>query len=333
MRHVLMSVLALATAQIVAARSSSMALELPPEALVFPADTRSVAALDVKKFLGCPLHQTGASPLAVEARKVLAALRDTYGLDTERDVDRLHLALAAPPQKEPILTLLEGRFDRARIARAPQIVRRKTKDVDVAGCKAITFTVSEKTQAPTAVCVMGSKTVLIGALPAVQSALTARVSGRRPLLTNIALSKMIEQVGPATDFWIAGDAALLQAALTPPSSTAGAKRGPALPGLTFSQVQGILLKSQLKEDLDFALIGETTDSAAALSTAAMVKGLLALTSFSAQSQDLRDLASSVNVSNEGSRVAIKGRVSYAQFERLTRPPKRSQPTQISPTSK
>ncbi|MBN2371940.1 MAG: hypothetical protein JXO72_15775 [Vicinamibacteria bacterium] len=292
-----------------ATRTSSTApASLPAEALAFPADSLAVLSLDVKRALASPLDRDGG-PAAEAVRKTTNDLRARFGVDAARDVDRLWLALGAADSDS--LLLLTGRFNRAQVGRILKGDKRDPETVDLAGVKA--YVVKERLANKTtsqAICVLNPQKVLVGEPSAVSRLLNARHAQRRSLLTNPTLSRLIDQVKPEADFWLAADAALLK-------RTRLDRGAPGLPPmLDLPQLQDFLITGVFAEALTLRLIGKTTDEATARNTSDLVKGLLLLASMNAKHPEWQKVASLVTVAVKGPGVQLDARLPYALLAKL-----------------
>jgi hypothetical protein len=292
--------------------SAAASASLPAEVLAFPADSLAVLSLDVKRVLASPLSPNGQKPGTPVVRDLLNALRERLGVNAERDVDRLFAAVGAEggPESNGLL-LLYGRFNRSRMGQILKGNKRESDIVDISGSKA--FIIRDHLQnkiVSTAVCILNPETVVVGAPSAVERLLQARLAGRRPLLTNVTLSRLIDQAQTNADLWLAADAALLKRI-----RLGRGKTGPPMT-LDLPQLRDITLTGIVADALTLRLIGKTADETTARNTADVARGLLLLASLNAKHPEWQTIASLVNIEVKQSSVHLDARLPYALIAQL-----------------
>jgi hypothetical protein len=291
---------------------------LPPEALSFPADTRFVMGLDMKRFVASPFYQRMNAQAAASGRaRPFADLEQKTGLNPERDVDQVILAGARGPEKGggQGAVLVLGRFDRYKVARAIETEgRAKVTTKTLAGNTLYLFNEGRTGEARAAVAFVDDGALVMGTQRDVEHIVGARSRGEATLGGNAALLALVESVRPGATFWLAGDQTALQGMpkMLPGPGGAGTSQSIELPAL-----KSVIVTGDLDPDVALDVTGEAADEAAARNLADVVRGFVALATLQAgQKPELKQLASAVSVTTDQSRVRVNARFPYALLDTL-----------------
>jgi hypothetical protein len=292
---------------------------MPADGLILPADTRFVVGLDVRRFVQSELYATSQGRRAMRP-EAFAQLEETTGLNPERDLDQVVIAGGPPAangRRQPGLVLVNGRFDRYKLSRAIETSGKGVTWKDHQGTTVYMF--REGRKGADAAAFLDDDTLVFGSQPAVEAAITSRAGGTAPLRTNATLMALLERVRPGSTFWMVGDQSLL--ANLP--STIPAPGGSEGSSLQLPAVRNLIVTGDLDPQIAVEATAETADEAAAKNLADVVRGLLALAALQGnQKPELKELASSVNVSTEVNQVHLNARIPHELWESLQQQPKK-----------
>jgi hypothetical protein len=292
---------------------------LPALGLLLPADTRFVVGIDVQRLAASPFYKRFAREGFQVRPDAFKELEEKTGLVPERDLDRVLIAGRGASVDEGGVVLMQGRFDRNRLARALETqAKRPLTWKTHAGTTVYFFDEGQKRSG--ALAFLTDDTLLLGGAALVEAALDGRAQGREPLRDNARLLALLETVKPGSTIWMVGDQSLLARlprSLPAPGASPGAGSSVNLPAL-----KSLVVTGDLEPQLAFELVGETPDEAAARNLADVVRGFVALLSLQAsQKPELKDLASAVSVASEANRVRVSARIPHELLEALQ--PKRA----------
>lgn len=286
---------------------------LPAEGLLFPADTRFVIGLDVKRLVSSPLYQRFKAQARPDA---LRDLEEKTGINPERDVDQVLIAGRAAGGPERGLAVVIGSFDTYKLGRLIETSpKAKAIGRNFEGFTEYVFTEGGKESK--AVVFLDRQALVIGSQSAVEAAVSSRAKGATPLRGNSSLTSLLERVKPGSSFWMVGDQSLLANMPNMIPAPGGNGSSIALPTL-----KSLVVTGELDPVVSLVVTGDTPDEAAATNLADIVRGFVALASMQAsQRPELKDLAQAISVSTEKSQVHVNARFSYELLEALQ--PKRA----------
>jgi len=283
---------------------------LPAEGLILPADTRFVVGLDVRRMVASELYtsSTGRRPLRPEA---FAELEARTGLNPERDVDQVVIAGGPSAGTGPNaagIVLVSGRFDRYKLSRAMETMRKDVTWKDHQGTNVYLF--GEGRKGAEAAAFLDDDTLVFGSRAAVEATIDSRVGGKAPLRSNATLMALLERVKPGSTFWMVGDQSLLSnlpRSLPAPGGSDGAS-------LQLPAVRNLVVTGDLDPQVALDVTAEAADEPAARNLADVVRGLLALAALQGnQKPELKELASAVSITTEVNQVHLNARIPHELF--------------------
>jgi hypothetical protein len=282
---------------------------LPGEGLSLPAETRFLAGLDVPRFVASPFYERARKGAGTDA---LAEIEKHTGLDPERDVDTLVIAGQGGASAAGGLVLVKGRFDRYKVTRA---IEQEKKAVTWKQQDGVTiYVLREGKKDAGALAFLSDDVFVIGDQRAVERMVSGRAAGKADLRGNEQLMGLLGQVRAGATFWAVGDQTALSHA---PRSLPGA-RGASLP---LPGLKSVVLTGDLDPLIAVELTGEAEDEKAARGLGDVVKGFVALATLQASSKpELGELAQSVSVTTDGTRVQVSARVPYTLLDALEAKP-------------
>ena len=160
----------------------------------FPAGTKIVLGINVRKVAESPLAQAGLTQAKAQVQSQAAAadwlkLASLAGFDPLRDIDEVLVATDSEGQNPPSLIVAKGRFDVARLAEGAK----RYRDVPILGGDKPTDGV---------VALLNGSTALAGDRPTVLATIDHLGSGMR---IDAALAKRIAAARSRYDIWGLGD--------------------------------------------------------------------------------------------------------------------------------
>jgi hypothetical protein len=276
---------------------------LPPEALPILADARYVMGLDAARYFSSTFHKRYAQD-AGKRPEALTEFEAKTGLSPERDVDHVFAAGNGPGGKEGV-ALVQGRFDRARIAHVIETERKGVTWRKHLGTTIYTFGLDSRS--PGALAFLDDHDILLGTERAVEGAIARQVE--RAAMQAGTISELMGRVKPGSTFWIVGDETVLSAL------QGAAQSGPtmALPAL-----KSLVVTGDLDPDVTVSIVGDAADAAGAKNVAEIVRGLVGILSLQAgQKPELAQLASAVTVATDSNQVHVDARIPYSLVEALS----------------
>jgi hypothetical protein len=278
---------------------------LPPEALFILADARYVMGLDATRFFASPFHKRYAQDAASRP----AALRDLEaktGLSPERDVERVFAAGGGPGDNRGV-ALIQGRFDRTRIARSIETERKGVTRKQHLGATVYLF--GEESQSPGALTFLGDHEILLGTQRGVEAVIARQVV--RPALPPGGIAELVGRVKPGSTFWLVGDQTVFSAL-----------QGVAQTGapITLPALKSLVVTGDLDPDVSISIVGDAADPTGAKNVADIVRGLIGLLSLQAGQKP--------ELATEANQVHVDARIPYTLVEALS--PRRPIPAPAPP---
>jgi len=251
---------------------------IPAAALSLPADFGMLLGIDARAVFASleykglvegtlmPSAATGGKNQVGEGMtKGLKELEEKTGVNLQRDVDRLVMAVGGLDAKEPnVVVIVLGRFDVPHIAKAMEAANPGQPPFSTKTVSGKTVFVSFRNGKPdTELVALDPGTLVFGTPVSVEQTLTAQVQGQRPLEANVRLSALVKGLDPASGLWMA----------VGPSATA-AMRKPGAPPTPVPVPESVTMAGRFGGS--FETIAQMVDEAAARNTADMIRGGLAV---------------------------------------------------------
>ncbi len=276
---------------------------LPGEGLSLPAGTRFLFGLDVPRFVASPLYRRTSEK---ERPQALREIAEKTGLDPEKDVDLV--VVAGDGRTGKGLVLVKGGFDRYRVGRALEKQGRRVTWKPHEGTTLYVYREGSREQGGLAF--LSDDAFVLGDLASVQGLLTARAAGQAPLRENKELMALLDDVRPGAAFWAVGDeSALSQVPL-----------GGGTGGLPLAGLRSVVVSGELDPLIAVDVTGQAADETSARSISDVVKGFTALAQLQAGGRpEVAELAQSISVTTEGTRVQASARLRYELLDALKRP--------------
>ncbi len=278
---------------------------VPPEALALPADSSMVMGFDVRALTNSQFYaKFGAEgqPGRVDA---LAEIERKTGLNPERDIDAVVIAVrAAAPAEEKSegarradngLVFVTGRFDAARLEASIPEAGKATKERR----DGVTIFHSNG-KADGAVALLDAGILVAGDAAAVDTFLANRATGHG-LRDNRELVAMLETVEPGSAFWAVGGPSVL-------SRVTSQMGGPAA---NLPAVKQVVAYGHFDPEVGITAMAEANDAKSATKIADVVRGFSAMMSLQAgQKAELAQIADSISVATEDDKVHIKATITH-----------------------
>lgn len=285
---------------------------VPAEALALPASSVMVMGFDVRSTTSSDFYSkfggTG-EPGHIEA---LSKIEKHTGLNPERDIDSVVVAIQAPSSKgeganakrdDNALIFVTGRFDANRLAQAHPEAGKLTPE------RRGDVTLYRAPKGNEAVALLDAGVLVAGDIGGIEAFLANRQSGRG-LADNKELVSLLERVEPGSTWWAVGGASVLSRI----ASQAGAAGGPMgqLPA-----VKQIVAYGHLDPEVGLSATAEAADAKSATKIADVLRGFSAMLSLQAgQKAELAQIADSISVATEDDKVHIKASISHELLESL-----------------
>ena len=283
---------------------------VPPEALALPADSAMVMGFDVRAVTSSQFYAKfggEGEPGRVEA---LAELEKRTGLNPQRDIDSIVVAVGLPKPKtaegsghrDGGIVFVTGRFDAARLeASIPESGKAQKERRD-----GVTVYREAMGKGDGEVAFLDAGILVAGDATLVEAFLANRKSGRG-IRDNAALVAMLERVEPGSTWWAVGGSSVL--------ARATSEMGGAVPNLP--SVKEVVAYGHLDPEVGLTATAEAADSKAATKIADVVRGFSAMLSLqSGQKPELAQIADSISVATEQDKVMIKATITHELIESL-----------------
>jgi hypothetical protein len=257
---------------------------LPPEATALPVEGL-LAGVDVRALLSSAswnqltsgrlsgfadaLPRDQADKMQAELQqsvaKGLAEARQKWGVQLDRELDRVVIVAGAASEKEPGFAVLAlGRFEPARVGAALEASQKAAGATpahrSLEGAPLLLWT---KAGQPQLAAALGATSVIIGSPGLVERAVVNRAGRVDALAASPRLQALVRGLRPDAGLWAAADESVLQR-----SRPAGAAPPP------FPMPLSLTLQGQIDGGLE--LIGEMADEGAATNLADVVRGGLGM---------------------------------------------------------
>lgn len=281
---------------------------LPPEALAMPADTGLVMGVDVKRLVAGEFYKK----LKVEAPDSANELRELErktGLDLEKDVEQLVVGVGKTPgRREEAVVLAKGSFDRGRLAAFMEMRAVVTKR-ELPG-----YTVYDLSD-DQSVAILDDHTAVFGTAGRVEAMVSGLARGDEPLRSNAAVLGLLERVRPGSTFWmVAGEGFVSRVQNNMPG-------GPIFP----PPVKSLIFTGDLDPAVVVEMIADNLDQKRAEQSADEIRFYMGMVGQWAEAKarpELRELASALSVTTEGTRVLVKAQLSEKLADKVVLGPMR-----------
>ena len=283
---------------------------VPPEALALPADSAMVMGFDVRALTSSQFYSKfggEGQPGRVEA---LAELEKRTGLNPERDIDSVVVAVGAASAKpaegsrhrDRGLVFVTGRFDAGRLEASIPASGRAQKDRR----DGVTVYRGESGKDNGEVALLDAGILIAGDATSVEAFLANRKSGRG-IRDNAELVGLLERVEPGSTWWAVGGPSVL--------ARATSEMGGAVPNLP--NVKEVVAYGHLDPEVGMTVTAEAADAKSATKIADVVRGFSAMLSLQAgQKPELAQIADSISVATEQDKVMIKATITHELIESL-----------------
>lgn len=286
---------------------------VPPEALALPADSSVVMGFDVKALTGSQFYaKFGAEgePGRVEA---LAEIERKTGLNPERDIDSVVVAIRANAvdaqadgarkhRPENALVFVTGRFDGARLeASIPEAGKAQKERRD-----GVTIYREATGKSNGAVALLDSGVLVAGDSASVETFLANRSTGHG-IRDSVQLVSQLESIEPGSTFWAVGGPSVL-------SRVTSEVGGPAA---NLPAVKQVVAYGHLDPEVGVTATAEAADAKSATKIADVLRGFSAMLSLqSGQRAELAQIADSISVATEDDKVHVKATITHELIESL-----------------
>lgn len=300
---------------------------IPPEALALPADSAMVMGFDVKALTGSQFYARfggEGEPGRVEA---LAELERKTGLNPQRDIDSvviavrasaLHAGDVAEPEdaqtpesgkiirrkghNDNALIFVTGRFDASRLeASIPEAGKVSKEQRD-----GVTIYREASGKSGGAVAFLDAGILVAGDSASVETFLANRATGRG-IRDSAELVSLLERVEPGSTFWAVGGPSVLASV----TSEVGAAAG------NIPAVKQVVAYGHLDPSVGMTATAEAMDAKSATKIADVLRGFSAMLSLQAgQRAEFAQIADSISVATEDDKVHIKATISHELIESL-----------------
>ena len=286
---------------------------VPPEALALPADSSVVMGFDVKALTGSQFYaKFGAEgePGRVEA---LAEIERKTGLNPERDIDSVVVAIRANAAEtqadgarkrrpENALVFVTGRFDGARLeASIPDAGKAQKERRD-----GVTIYREATGKSNGAVALLDSGILVAGDSASVETFLANRSTGHG-IRDSAQLVSQLESIEPGSTFWAVGGPSVL-------SRVTSEVGGPAA---NLPAVKQVVAYGHLDPEVGVTATAEASDAKSATKIADVLRGFSAMLSLQfGQRAELQQIADSISVATEDDKVHVKATITHELIESL-----------------
>jgi hypothetical protein len=280
---------------------------IPPEALALPADSAMLMGFDVRALTSSQFYaRFGAEggPGRVEA---LAELERKTGLNPERDIDSVVVAVRASVTEpkaegdakrhsENGLVFVTGRFDAARLeASIPEAGKASKERRD-----GVTIYREATGKSNGAVALLDAVILVAGDAAAVETFLANRSTGHG-VRDSKELVALLESVEPGSAFWAVGGSSVLSRVTSGIGGPAG----------NLPAVKQVVAYGHLDPEVGLTATAQASDAKSATKIADVLRGFSAMLSLQAgQKAELAQIADSISVATEDDKVHVKATITH-----------------------
>ncbi|MBX7184463.1 MAG: hypothetical protein K1Y01_04885 [Vicinamibacteria bacterium] len=290
---------------------------VPPEALALPADSSVVMGFDVKALTGSQFYAKfggEGEPGRVDA---LAEIERKTGLNPERDIDSVVIAIraaAAAAASEPkatgprhhgpenALIFVTGRFDAARLESSlPEAGKAQKERRD-----GVTIYREASGKSNGAVALLDAGILVAGDAASVETFLANRSTGHG-IRDSQALVAQLESIEPGSTFWAVGGPSVLSRVTSEVGGPAG----------NLPAVKQVVAYGHLDPEVGMTATAQAADAKSATKIADVLRGFSAMLSLqSGQRAELAQIADSISVATEDEKVHVKATITHELIESL-----------------
>ena len=286
---------------------------IPPEALALPADSSVVMGFDVRALTGSQFYAKfggEGEPGRVDA---LAEIERKTGLNPERDIDSVVIAIRAnstepktegprPHRVDNALVFVTGRFDAARLESSiPEAGKAQKERRD-----GVTIYREAAGTSNAAVALLDAGILVAGDSASVDTFLANRSTGHG-IRDSEALVAQLETIEPGSTFWAVGGPSVL-------SRVTSEVGGPAA---NLPAIKQVVAYGHLDPEVGVTATAEAADAKSATKIADVLRGFSAMLSLqSGQRAELQQIADSISVATEDDKVHVKATISHELIESL-----------------
>lgn len=269
---------------------------IPAEALALPADSAMVMGFDVRALTSSQFYAKfggEGEPGRVEA---LAEIERKTGLNPERDIDSVVVAIRANAQEAASLLFVTGRFDAARLEASIPAGGKASKDRR----DGVTIYREATGRSNGAVALLDAGVLVAGDATSVETFLANRGTGHG-IRDSRELVAMLETIEPGSTFWAVGG----------PSVLSRMTSGVGGPAANLPSVKQVVAYGHLDPEVGMTATAEATDAKSAAKIADVVRGFSAMLSLQAgQKAELAQIADSISVATEDDKVHVKATITH-----------------------
>lgn len=290
---------------------------IPAEALALPADSAMVMGFDVRALTSSQFYAKfggEGEPGRVDA---LAEIERKTGLNPERDIDSVVVAVRPNAQEsaqepntegarkrhsERALVFVTGRFDAARLeASIPDAGKASKERRD-----GVTIYREATGRSNGAVALLDAGILVAGDATSVETFLANRSTGHG-IRDSRELVAMLESIEPGSTFWAVGG----------PSVLSRMTSGVGGPAANLPSVKQVVAYGHLDPEVGMTATAEATDAKSATKIADVLRGFSAMLSLQAgQKAELAQIADSISVATEDDKVHVKATITHELIESL-----------------
>lgn len=286
---------------------------VPPEALALPADSSVVMGFDVKALTGSQFYAKfggEGEPGRVDA---LAEIERKTGLNPERDIDSVVIAIranATEPQTDGVrkhrpenaLVFVTGRFDAARLESSIPDAGKATKERR----DGVTIYREATGKSNGAVALLDAGILVAGDAASVETFLANRSTGHG-IRDSATLVAQLESIEPGSTFWAVGGPSVL-------SRVTSEVGGPAA---NLPAIKQVVAYGHLDPEVGMTATAEAADAKSATKIADVLRGFSAMLSLqSGQRAELAQIADSISVATEDDKVHVKATITHELIDSL-----------------
>ena len=286
---------------------------VPPEALALPADSSLVMGFDVRALTSSQFYAKfggEGQPGRVDA---LAEIERKTGLNPERDIDTVVVAIranATEPKADGVrkhrpenaLVFATGRFDAARLESSLPEAGKATKERR----DGVTIYREATGKSNGAIALLDAGILVAGDSASVETFLANRSTGHG-IRDSAQLVTQLESIEPGSTFWAVGGPSVL-------SRVTSEVGGPAA---NLPAVKQVVAYGHLDPEVGMTATAEAADAKSATKIADVLRGFSAMLSLqSGQRAELAQIADSISVATEDDKVHVKATITHELIESL-----------------